>query len=107
MSHQLCAARLLAVRPLLLSGGNARLRYDDRVGYPLWQFIVSPLHGRTIPSLDVPHPNLIHHAVHPFVFLKLTVDTTVKPAQLKGEWIDRDGKRVFDVVVTSDMLSPQ
>ena len=83
------------------------LRYDDRVGYPLWQFIVSPLHGRTIPSLDVPHPNLIHHAVHPFVFLKLTVDTTVKPAQLKGEWIDRDGKRVFDVAVTSDMLSPK
>lgn len=73
------------------------LNYGPRVGYDLWQFIVSPMHGSTIPSLNVPHPSLVHDAVEPYVFLKLEVDTTVEPATLKASWINRDGRRIFEV----------
>ena len=73
------------------------LNYGPRVGYDLWQFIVSPMHGRVIPSLNVPHPSLVHDAVEPYVFLKIQADTTVEPATLTATWINRDGKRIFEV----------
>ncbi|GAA1293433.1 alkaline phosphatase D family protein [Saccharothrix xinjiangensis] len=73
------------------------LNYGPRVGYDLWQYIVSPLHDRTIPSLNTPHPNLVHSAVEPHVFLKLVADTTVSPATLTATWITRDGRRLFEV----------
>ena len=81
------------------------LNYGPRCGYDLWQFIVSPLHDSTIASLDVPHPNLVHHALEPHVFLKLVADTTVQPATLSATWINRDGKRIFQVETNSDELA--
>jgi hypothetical protein len=33
--------------------------------------------------------------VEPFVFLKLTADSTREPATLKAEWMNRDGKLIF------------
>ncbi|WBQ04418.1 alkaline phosphatase D family protein [Kribbella sp. CA-293567] len=80
------------------------LNYGDRVGYDLWQYIVSPLHGSTIPSLNVPHPNLVHSAVEPHVFLKLVADTTVSPATLTATWINREGRRIFEVRRTADAM---
>lgn len=77
------------------------LDYGPRVGYDLWQFIVSPLHDRTIPSLNVPNPALVHSAVEPHVFLKLVADTTVRPATLTATWINREGRRLFEVVRTA------
>ncbi|WP_436497584.1 alkaline phosphatase D family protein [Actinokineospora sp. HUAS TT18] len=86
---------------VFLIGGDIHvsraLNYGPRVGYDLWQYIVSPLHDRTIPSLNVPHPNLVHSAVEPNVFLKLVADTTVTPATLTATWINRDGRRIFEV----------
>ncbi|MET0190332.1 MAG: alkaline phosphatase D family protein [Pseudonocardia sediminis] len=73
------------------------LDYGPRVGYDLWQFIVSPLHDRTIPSLNVPNPALVHSAVEPYTFLTLVADTTVAPATLTATWINRDGRRLFEV----------
>jgi phosphodiesterase/alkaline phosphatase D-like protein len=81
------------------------LNYGPRCGYELWQFIVSPLHDSTIASLDVPHPKLVHHALEPHVFLKLVADTTVRPATLSATWINRDGKRIFQVETNSDELA--
>ncbi|WP_020390478.1 alkaline phosphatase D family protein [Kribbella catacumbae] len=90
---------------VFLLGGDIHvsraLNYGARVGYDLWQFIVSPLHNRTIPSLNVPHPALVHSAVEPNVFLKLVADTTVKPATLTATWINSAGKRIFEVHRTS------
>ncbi|MET9558009.1 alkaline phosphatase D family protein [Streptomyces sp. NPDC006645] len=83
------------------------LNYGPRVGYDLWQYIVSPLHDRTIPSLNVPNPNLVHSAVEPHVFLKLVADTTVSPATLTATWINRDGRRLFEVRRTADDLGHQ
>ncbi|WP_405796110.1 alkaline phosphatase D family protein [Streptomyces sp. NBC_01506] len=80
------------------------LNYGPRVGYDLWQFIVSPLHDRTIPSLNVPNPNLVHSAVEPHVFLKLVADTTVSPATLTATWINREGTRLFEVRRTATEL---
>ncbi|GAA3130125.1 alkaline phosphatase D family protein [Kribbella aluminosa] len=84
----------------LLSGDihvSRALNYGPRVGYDLWQYIVSPMHGSTIPSLNVPNPALVHSAVEPYVFLKLVADTTVTPATLTATWINRDGRRIFEV----------
>ena len=92
----------------LLLGGDIHvsraLNYGPRVGYELWQFIISPMHHRVIPSLNVPHPNLVHAAAEPNVFLKMQIDTTITPATLKATWVNLDGKRIFEVKTDSDKL---
>ncbi|WP_327170560.1 alkaline phosphatase D family protein [Streptomyces sp. NBC_01336] len=80
------------------------LSYGPRVGYDLWQFIVSPLHDSTIPSLNVPSPHLVHSAVEPHVFLKLVADTTLDMPTLTATWINRDGERLFEVTRTAGEL---
>ena len=100
---------------VVLIGGDVHvsrvLRYPtkEQVGYPLYQFITSPLHDRTIESLNVPHPDLIRDAVIPNTFMKITVDNQVVPAILRAEFIDKDGKRLFDdVTITQDeLMAPQ
>lgn len=91
-----------------LMGGDIHvsraLNYGPRVGYDLWQFIVSPLHDSTIPSLNVPHPDLVHSAVEPHVFLKLVADTTVAQPTLTATWINRAGDRLFEVHRTADQM---
>jgi alkaline phosphatase D len=99
------------IEGVVLMGGDIHvsrlLKYDtvEQVGYPLYQFITSPMHGSVIPSLNVPHPALLHSAEEPFVFLKLSVDTTVTPATLKGVWMNRDGKVFIEVNLDRDELS--
>ena len=92
----------------LLLGGDIHvsraLNYGPRVGYDLWQFIISPMHHRVIPSLNVPHANLVHAAAEPNVFLKMQIDTTASPATLKATWVNLDGKRIFEVITDSDKL---
>ncbi|QDU55040.1 alkaline phosphatase D family protein [Aeoliella mucimassa] len=99
-----------AIPGCFLIGGDIHvsraLNYGPRVGYDLWQFIVSPLHAGVIPELDVPHPNLVHHAQEPHVFLRIEIDTHLSPATLKAEWINRDGERMFTVNLDSDQLTP-
>ncbi|MEU3605497.1 alkaline phosphatase D family protein [Streptomyces sp. NPDC035033] len=73
------------------------LNYGPRVGYDLWQFIVSPLHDSTIPGLNVPSPHLVHSAVEPHTFLKLVADTEAETPTLTATWINRDGRRLFEV----------
>ncbi|WP_299538821.1 alkaline phosphatase [uncultured Streptomyces sp.] len=80
------------------------LNYGPRIGYDLWQYIVSPLHDSTIPSLNVPSPYLVHSAVEPHVFLKLVADTTLSMPTLTATWINRDGERLFEVTRTAHDL---
>lgn len=91
-----------------LMGGDIHvsraLNYGPRVGYDLWQFIVSPLHNSTIPSLNVPHPSLVHSAVEPNVFLKMVADTTVNDPSLTSTWINRAGKRIFEVELLASKM---
>lgn len=63
----------------------------ERVGYTLDQLIVSPLHDRVIPSLDVPHPALLWSSQTPRTFLTLEADTTTTPPRLTAHWIQDTG----------------
>lgn len=97
---------------VVLFGGDIHvtrlLRYPPSfVGYPLYDFVSSPMHHKVIPSLNVPHPYLLDSKVQPNTFMTLTADTTVTPATLTARFLDTDGKSLFpDTVVRADELTP-
>lgn len=86
------------IRGVVLIGGDIHvsrhLKYPmkERMGYDLHQFIISPLHDRIIPSLNVPHPHLQWGVPLPNMFLTVTADTTGDQPTLDANWIDRTGK---------------
>ncbi len=96
---------------VVLIGGDIHcsrlLRYKTTAvaGYPLHQFIVSPLHDRTIESLNVPHPDLVHGEAIPHVWLRLEVDTTVEPARLHAKWEQMNGRKMWDITLTTKQLT--
>lgn len=98
---------------VLLIGGDIHvsrhLTYPlkQRIGYDLHQCIVSPLHDRTIPQLNVPHPRLVWGEPLPNVFLKLTADATVTPATLTATWLNRHGKVLYTLSTTAEELTAQ
>jgi alkaline phosphatase D len=106
--------RLIAehrITGVVLIGGDIHvtrvLKHDTSatVGYPLYEFISSPMHHKVIPSLNVPHPALIHSAVEPHTFLTVTFDDTEKVPALHAEFIRRDGRRLFEVTVNLNELT--
>ena len=78
---------------------------EKQVGYPVRQLIVSPIHERTIPSLNVPHPHLVHGAAIPHVWLRLEVDSSVIPATLHAEWVQMNGRKMWDLKLTEQQLT--
>ena len=72
-----------------------------RLGEPLFEYVVSPLHDRVIPSL-VPTKDrrLLWSAVEPNVFLRMVADTTGDVPTLTSTWIKMDGKRLHEHVIT-------
>jgi phosphodiesterase/alkaline phosphatase D-like protein len=94
---------------VILMGGDIHvsraLRYDDRLSYPLWHFISSPMHAGVIPSLNPPHPDLVFGEPEPNVFLKITADTTVDPPALTAEWVKMNGDRLYTVELDAETLS--
>jgi alkaline phosphatase D len=98
---------------VVLFGGDIHvtrvLRYPPKyVGYPLYDFISSPMHARVIPSLNIPHPYLIHSKVQPNTFLTLTADTTLAKPTLTARFLDTAGRSLFpDTMVTLDELTPK
>ena len=98
---------------VILVGGDIHasrvLRYKTtkNVGYELVQFIASPIHGSTIPSLNVYNPDLIRSAVEPHVFLQVDADSTVEPAEFRATLINKDGEHVFSYQLTTNDLKPK
>lgn len=84
------------------------LKYPTQktVGYDLMQFIASPIHSSTIASLNVYHPDLVRSAVEPHVFLVMDIDSTVTPARLSAELVNKDGERVFTYQLSLSDLTP-
>lgn len=82
---------------VVLIGGDIHvsrhLKYPmkERIGYDLHQFIISPLHDRVIPSLNVPHPALQWGEPLKNMFLTIAADTTGKKPTLDAHWMDREG----------------
>lgn len=98
---------------VVLMGGDIHasrvLRYkgtEKTAGYRMVQFIASPIHHKVIPSLNIYHPDLVRSAVEPHVFLLVEVDSTVTPAALRAELVNRHGERVFTYNLTLDDLTP-
>lgn len=93
---------------VVLVGGDIHvsqaMRHRDRVGYDLWHFVTSPLHEKTIPSLDAPHPDKVFSAVEPNTFLKLTADSTGDEPTLLAEWVGLDGGRLFETRLSASDL---
>ena len=95
----------------VLIGGDIHcsrlLRYktEQQVGYPIHQFIVSPIHDGTIPSLNVPHPDLIKGAAIPHVWLRLEVDSSKTPATIHAEWIQMNGHKMWDLKLNQQQLT--
>jgi len=88
-----------AITGVVLIGGDIHvsrhLRYPEsaaRVGYTLDQLIVSPLHERVIPSLDVPHPALLWSAREPRVYLLLEADSRPNDPLLVARWMQDIGR---------------
>ena len=97
---------------VILVGGDIHasrvLKYPTAktVGYDLVQFIASPIHSSTIPSLNVYHPDLVRSAVEPNVFLRVDADSTVTPAKFHASLINKNGETVFSYHLTEDDLQP-
>lgn len=93
---------------VVLIGGDIHvsrhLKYSmkDRIGYDLHQFIISPLHDRVIPSLNVPHPDLQWGEPLKNMFLTVDVDSQGDHPTLIAKWIDRTGKLHRQVQITLD-----
>ena len=93
---------------VVLIGGDIHvsrhLKYPmtERIGYDLHQFIISPLHDRVIPSLNVPHPHLQWGEPLKNMFMTVTADTTGEQPTLDANWIDRTGRVHRHVRITLD-----
>ncbi|WP_254507123.1 alkaline phosphatase D family protein [Anatilimnocola floriformis] len=98
---------------VMLIGGDIHvtrlLRYPPKfAGYPLWDFISSPIHDKVIPALNVPHPFLLESKEQPNTFLELTADSTVQPPTLTARFLDTEGKSLFaDTVVSLSDVTPK
>ncbi|MBL9092704.1 MAG: alkaline phosphatase D family protein [Planctomycetaceae bacterium] len=95
---------------VILIGGDIHasrvLRYPTKktVGYELVQFIASPIHGSTIPSLNVYNADLVRSAVEPHVFLRIDADARVEPAEFRATLINKNGETVFSYRLTAAEL---
>lgn len=97
---------------VILVGGDIhasrvlKYRTAKTVGYDLIQFIASPIHGRTIPSLNVYHPDLVRSAVEPHVFLRVDADSTASPPRFHASLINKAGETVFSYHLSATELEP-
>ena len=90
---------------VLLSGDvhvSLRLEHPtaETAGYPLVEYVVSPLHDRVLPRL-VPegNPRLRWSAAEPNVFLRMEADSTGTVPKLTSTWISMDGRRLHEHVL--------
>ena len=76
-----------------------------RLGYDLHDLVSSPIHASIIPSLNVPHPDLVWGKPVPRTFLRIVADSTVSPAAFTATFIGADGGTLHEVKLDSAMLS--
>jgi alkaline phosphatase D len=90
---------------VLLSGDvhvSLRLEHptEQTAGYPLPEYVVSPLHDKVLPALvPVGDPRLRWSAAEPNVFLRMEADSTGPVPRLVSTWIRMDGMRLHEHVL--------
>lgn len=98
------------IEGVMLFGGDIHvsrhLCTKGRVGYDIHEFVCSPLHSSTIPSLNIPHPDLVWGKPEPRTFLRISADDTVRPARLEATYINAAGEVLHEVRLTSAQLTP-
>ena len=94
---------------VVLFGGDIhvarQLMHPRRVGYDLYDFIMSPGHKSVISSLNVYHPSLEWSREAQNQFLTMTADTTKSVPELTVKYLDQDGNLNREIVLTYDQLS--
>jgi len=85
-----------------------RFATENRIGYPLFHFVTSPMHERiSTQAAEVAHPGLLFAQAEPNTFLKLTVDTTSRRPLLRAETINMAGGRIHQIeLLLSDLGGP-
>ena len=90
---------------MLVSGDIHVCRHHDygsaSLGYPLHEYVISPMHDKIIPSLDVKHPARKWSETAKNVFLK--VDATKE--KLVATWVDMNGVKRYTTEVEAADLS--
>ena len=61
--------------------------------------------AQVIPTLNIPHPDLIKGAAIPNVWLRLDVDTSGSEPSLHAHWIQMKGRQMWDVKLTEAELT--
>jgi len=101
----------LEVPGVLLVGGDIHrsrlLRHptEKSVGYPLWEWITSPMHGSVIESANAAHPALIHDAGEPNTFLLLVFDTRRDAGRVTGTALNAAGETLFTRSLDREQLA--
>lgn len=85
---------------------SRHLLQPRRVGYDLYHFISSPSGTSVIPSLDVPHPDLVWSSQAPRQFFTLTADTRGPEPVLTARFLRDTGEVQHEVVVPYSRLVP-
>lgn len=90
----------------LLVGGDIHctqvMKYstEDRIGYPLYHIVTSPMHERVIRENEaLQHPGMLFNRAEPNTFLKITADTRVEPFILTADIIDITGQSIYRLVI--------
>jgi alkaline phosphatase D len=89
---------------VLISGDIHVSRHHDygesRIGYPLHECVVSPMHASVIPNLDIAHPARIWSKPEPNVFMIMEADKET----LHATWINMAGEKLHDFKLTAAEL---
>ena len=73
-------------------------------GYPLYEFISSPMGSGVHANANVPHPALLWDAGQPRCFAIVTADSTVTPPKLTARWITDAGEELHKVEISESEL---
>ena len=102
------------INGIVLMGGDIHrsrvLKHGPKwadVGYPLYEFVSSPLAADIIKEAAAPEPDLVFDGGEAFYYVALDADVRTTPAKLTGRVMTGEGKEVFKVETNGDLLTPK
>jgi alkaline phosphatase D len=81
-----------------------KLPTEDRIGYPLYHIVTSPMHNRVNTDHEkLDHPGMLFTRAEPNSFVKIAADTTIEPCLLEVDVINITGQSIFRLVTGDDL----